>query len=198
VSEPLPLGHLGSILSLRVILVRPKTAPSSTMGGPQQLCFGHIHTWHPSACHHHSCVRSSWLVLHRPSHGWAAPSPDEMRLHLSLSQTWAWHGQSREETREKQQAARGHGISQHLKTRSSGTPKSAWTGEGGATERAWLLLMDGQIGQRNWLAGQSVTARGQNEPSWGSYKTQWIPFHIAFGFLSHVQINLDWRQQVAT
>lgn len=131
-SEPFPLSHLGSILSLRVILVRPKPAPSSAIGGPQQLCFRQSLLLAVSM----AVSRAPRLSCTDPVMTGLLHHPDEMRLLLSLSQTWAWGGQSREETREKQQATCGHRISQHLKTRSNGTPKTAWTGEDGATERA--------------------------------------------------------------
>lgn len=78
--------------------------------------------------------------------------PDRKRLLSLLSQTWAWENQ--EETGQKQQTACGHGISQHLKRRSRRTPKSAWTGEGETADKAWLLWMDAQTGQRSWLTGQ--------------------------------------------
>lgn len=121
-SEPLPLGHLGSILSPRVILMMLKPALSSAIDGPQQLCFRNIHTWHPSACHPLGCVWSSWLVLLGPGHGCAVPSPcqNEISLlavpNLGLGRSVMLMYYSWEETREKQQAAHGHGVSQHLKT----------------------------------------------------------------------------------
>lgn len=99
-SEPLPLSHLGSVLFLGrgLILVRPKPVPSSTIGAALLQACVDTHDIPllavPVAASRTPGLSCMDLVTSGLLH-----HPDEMRLLLSLSQTWG--NQSWEKAREK-------------------------------------------------------------------------------------------------
>lgn len=141
-SEPLPLGHLGSILSPQVILTWP--LPSCPLAA---LLQARPHT-DPSAFCLHSCCPARiqpWLdcSIALTEGDYSLCCPKSGLGGSATGRDWA-------------ETACGHGKSQHLKGRSRKTPKSAWAGEGETAEEAWLLWRE----VRGTGQGQPGTAEG--------------------------------------